>query len=69
MVLQQRLTPSTMDPSQARMMTVVMPVMLTLISYRFPSGLVLYWFVSNLLAIGHQMLINRRPGKGKPPAR
>jgi YidC/Oxa1 family membrane protein insertase len=69
MVLQQRLTPSTMDPSQARMMTVVMPVMLTLISYRFPSGLVLYWFVSNLLAIGHQTLINRRPGKGKPPAR
>jgi YidC/Oxa1 family membrane protein insertase len=69
MVLQQKMTPSTMDPSQARMMTVVMPVMLTLISYRFPSGLVLYWFVSNLLAIGHQMLMNRRPEKGTVPAR
>jgi YidC/Oxa1 family membrane protein insertase len=60
MVLQQRLTPSTsMDPAQARMMMTVMPVMFTVLFYQFPSGLVLYWFVSNLLAVGHQYWLKR----------
>ncbi len=61
MVLQQKLTPSSpsMDPSQAKMMMTVMPVMFTVLFYSFPSGLVLYWFVSNLLAIGHQLWLNR----------
>ena len=60
MVLQQRMTPSTMDPQQARMMMVMMPVMFTFLFYTFPSGLVLYWLVSNLLAIAQQVIINRR---------
>jgi YidC/Oxa1 family membrane protein insertase len=60
MILQQRMTPTTMDPQQARMMMTVMPVMFTVLFYRFPSGLVLYWMVSNLLAIGHQMWVNRQ---------
>ena len=64
MVFQQRLTPTTIDPAQARMMMTVMPVMFTVLFYRFPSGLVLYWFVSNLLGIGHQLWVNR--GKPKP---
>jgi len=59
MILQQRRTPTTMDPAQARMMMTVMPVMFTVLFYQFPSGLVLYWMVSNLLAIGHQMWVNR----------
>jgi YidC/Oxa1 family membrane protein insertase len=59
MVLQQKLTPSTMDPAQARMMLIVMPVMFTVMFYQFASGLVLYWFVSTLLGIGQQMLTNR----------
>ncbi len=59
MVLQQKLTPSTMDPAQARMMSTVMPVMFTVLFYQFPSGLVLYWLVSNLLAIGHQFILQR----------
>lgn len=59
MVAQQKLTPSTMDPAQARMMLTVMPVMFTVLFYGFPSGLVLYWFVSNLLAILHQVWMNR----------
>ena len=63
MVLQQKLTPSTMDPAQARMMSTVMPVMFTVLFYQFPSGLVLYWLVSNLLAIGHQFLLQREPRK------
>ncbi|MEN8183918.1 MAG: membrane protein insertase YidC [Myxococcota bacterium] len=70
MVLQQRLTPTTIDPAQARMMMTVMPVMFTVMFYRFPSGLVLYWFVSNLLGIVHQLSVNRggkKPGPAKAP--
>lgn len=59
MILQQRMSPTTMDPAQARMMMTIMPVMLTVISYQFPSGLVLYWFVSNVLAIAHQAWVNQ----------
>jgi YidC/Oxa1 family membrane protein insertase len=47
------------DPAQAKMMMTVMPVMMTVIFYQFPSGLVLYWMVSNVLAISHQLWIGR----------
>ena len=61
MVLQQRMTPTTtMDPVQARTMMIVMPVMFFFMFYGFPSGLVLYWFVSNLLAIAQQLYLNRQ---------
>jgi YidC/Oxa1 family membrane protein insertase len=59
MVLQQRITPMQADPAQAKMMMTVMPVMMTVIFYQFPSGLVLYWMVSNVLAISHQLWIGR----------
>ncbi len=60
MVIQQKMTPMTsMDPNQARMMMTVMPIMFTVLFYGFPSGLVLYWFVSNLLGMAQQLLINR----------
>jgi len=59
MVLQQKLTPTTVDPSQQMMMMVIMPIMMTVLFYQFPSGLVLYWMVSNFLGIAHQMLIGR----------
>jgi len=58
-VLQTRMTPTTMDPAQARMMNTVMPVMFTFLFYQFASGLVLYWLVSNLLGIGQQLITNR----------
>jgi YidC/Oxa1 family membrane protein insertase len=61
MVIQQRMTPSTtMDPVQARPMMSVMPVMFFFMFYGFPAGLVLYWFVSNLLAIAQQLYLNRQ---------
>ena len=61
MVLQQKMTPTTsMDPTQARTMMIVMPVMFFFMFYGFPSGLVLYWFVSNLLAIAQQAWLNRQ---------
>jgi YidC/Oxa1 family membrane protein insertase len=65
MVLQQKMTPTSMDPAQARMMLTIMPIMFTLLFYQFASGLVLYWLVSNLLGILQQVLINRRPAAAK----
>jgi len=59
MVLQQRITPMQADPAQAKMMMTVMPIMMTFVFYQFPSGLVLYWMVSNVLAIAHQLIIGR----------
>jgi YidC/Oxa1 family membrane protein insertase len=60
MVVQQRMTPMTMDPAQARMMMTVMPIMMTVLFYQFPSGLVLYWMVSNLLGIAHQYWVGQK---------
>jgi YidC/Oxa1 family membrane protein insertase len=60
MVLQQRLTPTAgVDPQQKQMMT-WMSVMFIFLFYQFPSGLVLYWFVSNLLGIAQQFWVNRQ---------
>jgi YidC/Oxa1 family membrane protein insertase len=60
MLLQQWLTPSSgMDPAQQRIMMVVMPVMFTVMFVTFPTGLVLYWLVNNVLTIGQQWWMNR----------
>ncbi len=59
MVAQQKLMPMQADPAQAKMMLVLMPVMMTVMFYQFPSGLVLYWMVSNVIAISHQLLVGR----------
>lgn len=62
MILQQYLTPSTgMDPAQQRMMMILMPVMFTVMFVNFPSGLVLYWLVNNVLTIAQQWWSNREP--------
>ena len=58
MLLQQKLAPQTGDPQQRRMM-MWMSVIFTFMFYQFPSGLLLYWFVSNLLGIAQQFLVNR----------
>ena len=59
MVVQQRITPMQMDPDQARMMMIIMPLMMTVLFYQFASGLVLYWLMSNVLAISHQLWLGR----------
>jgi YidC/Oxa1 family membrane protein insertase len=60
MLLQQRITPmQQMDPAQQKMMMTMMPIVMTVVFYQFPSGLVLYWMVSNVLAIAHQLWIGR----------
>jgi len=59
MFLQQKVTPTTADPTQAKIM-MFLPVLFTFMFINFASGLVLYWFVNNLLAIFQQQMINRQ---------
>lgn len=59
MYLQQKMTPTTADPTQAKIMQ-FLPVIFTFMFINFASGLVLYWFVNNLLSILQQQLINRQ---------
>ncbi|MEW6595390.1 MAG: membrane protein insertase YidC [Thermodesulfobacteriota bacterium] len=58
MFVQQKMTPTTGDPTQAKIM-LFMPVIFTFMFLNFASGLVLYWLVNNLLTIGQQYLVNR----------
>ena len=60
MFLQQKMTPTNMDPTQAKIM-LMMPVVFTFMFLNFPSGLVLYWLTNNLLTILQQYLIKRQP--------
>ncbi len=57
MFWQQRITPSTADPAQQRVM-LLMPIIFSVMFLSAPSGLVIYWFVSNLWAIGQQYFTN-----------
>jgi YidC/Oxa1 family membrane protein insertase len=58
MFIQQKMTPSAGDPRQEKIM-LIMPIMFTFFFINFPAGLVLYWFVNNLLSIAQQYWINR----------
>jgi len=57
MFWQQKITPTTSDPAQQKIM-MIMPLMLSVMFLWAPSGLVIYWFVSNLWAIGQQYFTN-----------
>jgi len=59
MFAQQRLNPAPPDPMQARIM-MALPFVFTFLFLFFPSGLVLYWFVNNLLSIAQQWVITRK---------
>jgi YidC/Oxa1 family membrane protein insertase len=58
MLVQTRLNPQPADPVQAKVM-LIMPIMFSVFFLFFPSGLVLYWVVQNLLSIVQQWHINR----------
>lgn len=64
MVIQQKMTPSTMDPKQAKMM-MLMPVVFTFMFLNFASGLVLYWLVNNIFGIAQQFSVNRKLAEQK----
>ncbi len=59
MFIQQKMTPTPGDPTQAKIM-LLMPVIFTFMFLNFPSGLVLYWLVNNVLSIGQQYRIIKR---------
>ncbi len=61
MFIQQKMSPTTMDSQQAKIM-LFMPVIFTFMFLNFPSGLVIYWLVNNVLTITQQWFINRAPG-------
>jgi len=72
MFWQQRITPSSADPTQQRVM-MMMPLMFMVFFLWAPAGLVIYWFCSNLWMIGQQYFTNWMIGPpalagGRPPA-
>jgi YidC/Oxa1 family membrane protein insertase len=58
MFVQTKLNPQPADPVQAKVM-LAMPIVFSIFFFFFPSGLVLYWVVQNLLSIAQQWHINR----------
>ncbi len=59
MFIQQKMTPTTGDPTQAKMM-MLLPIVFTFLFINFPSGLVLYWLVNNILSIAQQYVIYKK---------
>ena len=70
MILQQHLQPMSADPAQKRMMA-FMPIVMLFFFYDLPSGLTLYWTVSNIFSIIQLLLLRRSsatPAGGAPAA-
>lgn len=67
MFWQQKITPTTADPTQQKIM-MIMPVVVTVTMLFAPAGLVIYWLVSNLWAIGQQHVTNALIGPPKAAA-
>ena len=59
MFVQFKLNPKPTDPMQEKVF-LIMPVFMMAFMAFFPAGLVLYWFVNNLLSIGQQWYITKR---------
>lgn len=66
MWVQQKITPSTMDPAQAKMMLYVMPAMITSFMLFLPAGLCLYMFTNSVLSILQQKFIEHRLARKHP---
>lgn len=59
MFIQTKLNPVPQDPMQAKLM-MFMPIAFSVMFFFFPSGLVLYWVVNNILSIAQQWVINNK---------
>jgi YidC/Oxa1 family membrane protein insertase len=59
MFVQQKMAPTGGDPRQAQMMLYLMPTVFTFMFWTFPSGLVLYWLINNILQIGQQYMLEK----------
>jgi YidC/Oxa1 family membrane protein insertase len=64
MIVQTKMNPTPPDPVQAKVM-MIMPLVFGVMFYFFPSGLVLYWLVNNILSILQQWQITRMIGGDK----
>lgn len=64
MLIQQKLNPAPLDPVQAKVM-MVLPLVFSVFFAFFPSGLVLYWVVNNILSITQQYIITKRIESGE----
>lgn len=58
MFYQQKIQPTQVDPSQAKIM-LMMPIVFTFMFLNFPSGLVLYWLTNNILTISQQCITQK----------
>lgn len=67
MLAQQKLNPTPLDPIQAKVM-MILPIVFTFLFLFFPSGLVLYWVVNNVLSIAQQWYITNMVIKETKPA-
>ena len=65
MFIQTKLNPTPPDPIQAKVM-LFMPIAFSVMFFFFPSGLVLYWVVNNILSIAQQWVITKNMEAGKP---
>ncbi len=59
MVILQKMTPSSLDPAQNKMM-MFMPVVFTFMFLNFASGLVVYWLMNNIFSIAQQVYVNQK---------
>ena len=64
MILQQKLNPAPMDEMQKKIM-MALPFVFTIFFLFFPSGLVLYWVVNNILSIAQQWVITKKITENK----
>ncbi len=67
MIIQQKMTPTSLDPTQNKMM-MFMPVIFTFLFLNFASGLVLYWLMNNVFSIAQQFYVNQKLAKEKAGA-
>lgn len=65
--MSQKMTPTSADPAQQKMM-LIMPVVMTIFFMNFQSGLILYWLTNNVLQIGQQYIMNQLAHKKKREA-
>ncbi len=66
MLIQQRLSPPASSPRQQKMM-MLLPVVFTFLFLAFPSGLVIYWLVNNVISIGQQKWMMHKLNRGRKP--
>jgi YidC/Oxa1 family membrane protein insertase len=67
MVVMQKIQPTTMDPTQAKVM-LMLPAVMTFLFINFPAGLVLYWLTNNVLTIVQQFVTDRFVYRTPPAA-